>query len=165
MLSSRYTSCKFPIDHYKSPSDYASERVKHPDDLLWRSREVSIVRARAVLHAHEHSIVGAATLFKIVTLEVKGRLRESISVGNIVNSVDDIKRVRPSSVDVRGYARGHGGVIRVIEDKVISRLGGDVGLGALVGDDVVAAVDEKQQSQLIAHVSVSIKVRGRTQWW
>jgi hypothetical protein len=44
-------------------------------------------------------------------------------------------------------------------------LGGDVGLGALVGDDVVAAVDEKQQSQLIAHVSVSIKVRGRTQWW
>jgi hypothetical protein len=108
-------------------------------DGLRRGGKVGVVGTRAVLNAHQHTVVARSTLAEVVVLEVESGFGEAIPVGDIVELVDSVERVGASGVDIEGGGRSGRGVVGVVEDLAGSGLRGKGGGRALVRDNVVAA--------------------------
>jgi len=72
------------------------------EDLLSRCGKVSIVHSSRVLDRHFYAVIASASFAKVVILEVERSLGESVAVGKVMDSVDDIESICTSRVDIGG---------------------------------------------------------------
>lgn len=78
-----------PLRASKIPEEHS-----HSSALtIRRSGEVGIVGTSAVLDTDSHTIGALSALSEVVDLEVESRLGETVSVGNVVDRVDDIEGI------------------------------------------------------------------------
>jgi len=54
------------------------------------------------LDRHFYAVIASASFAKVVILEVERSLGESIAVGKVMDSVDDIESICASRVDIGG---------------------------------------------------------------
>lgn len=97
-------------------------------------------RSSGILYGHQNTVVGRSSLSVVANLEVVCSLGETITVGDIVDGVHEVESVGTCSIDIDCNAWGRSRVVGIVKDQASSRLGGDSGLSANVGDDVVTAV-------------------------
>ena len=70
------------------------------EDILWGGGKLRIVESLVVLHGHQNAVVARPTFSEVIGLKVECILRKTIAIGEIVDTVDNIKCVDNCGVDV-----------------------------------------------------------------
>jgi hypothetical protein len=114
------------------------------NDLLWRSREISIIGTCGILNGNSDAIIPLSAFSMVVILEIKRSFRESVLVCNVVNGVDNVECVGTSSIQVSRHGRLSSRVLSVVKVERGRRLLGCLAqywnIEVLVRDDIVAPV-------------------------
>jgi len=96
------------------------------NSILSASTKVCIVVVFTILHRHDDRIACFATLVEIIHLEVERLFRETVSIGDIVDFINNIECIDPGRVRILASCGLFGGVVGVFEHQTISILWGRV---------------------------------------
>ena len=76
------------------------------------------------MHPYEHPIESLPALVKVIRLEVESRLREPISVSDVMVSIDDVECIRDGCGDIVPGSRILSKIRDIVKVKISRGLGG-----------------------------------------